>query len=34
MAAVSHVFALGNGGPHTKCLSWSEFRPQIANSSD
>ena len=24
----------GNGGPPTKCLSWSEFRPQIANSSD
>jgi len=25
---------LGNGGPLTKCLSWSEFRPQIATSSD
>jgi len=24
----------GNGGPSTKCLSWSEFRPQIASSSD
>jgi len=24
----------GNGGPPTKCLSWSEFRPQIASSSD
>jgi len=25
---------LGNGGPPTKCLSWSEFRPEIASSSD
>jgi len=24
----------GNGGPPTKCLSWSKFRPQIASSSD
>jgi len=24
----------GNGGPPTKCLLWSEFRPQIASSSD
>ena len=24
----------GNGGLPTKCLSWSEFRPQIATSSD
>ena len=24
----------GNGGPPTKCLSWSEFRPQIATLSD
>jgi len=24
----------GNGGPSTKCLSWSEFRPQIASLSD
>jgi len=24
----------GNGGPPTKCLSWSEFRPQITTSSD
>jgi len=24
----------GKGGPPTKCLSWSEFRPQIASSSD
>jgi len=24
----------GNGGPPTKCLSWSEFRPQIASSLD
>ena len=24
----------GNGVPPTKCLSWSEFRPQIASSSD
>jgi len=24
----------GNGGPPTKCLSWSKFRPQIARSSD
>ena len=24
----------GNGGPPTKCVSWSEFRPQIATSSD
>ena len=24
----------GNGGPPTKCLSWSEFRPEIATSSD
>jgi len=23
----------GNGRPPTKCLSWSEFQPQIANSS-
>jgi len=23
-----------NGGPPTKCLSWSEFRTQIASSSD
>jgi len=24
----------GNGVPPAKCLSWSEFRPQIATSSD
>jgi len=24
----------GNGGPPTKCLSWSEFRPRIASSLD
>jgi len=35
MAAVSHVvFALGYGGPPTKCLSRFKCRPQIASSSD